>query len=161
MHCSSKKQYLCLCMYMCKYIYMYIYIYKMFVCVNMYMQIMTSWWFFMQLMPCDCTRGPEKHKAAIGAIWIGTGMLIVMKAKQARAGWSASHTKNLFTIGSVKKLSTSWKVSSSQDLIEALQLQWNTQTKLFSLWNVFCHRPPQKDAKWAHPVGIWISWLTD
>ena len=67
------------------------------------MQIMTSWFFLMQLMPCDCTRGPEKHQAAIGVIWIGAGMLIVMKAKQARAGWSASHTKDLFTIGSVKK----------------------------------------------------------
>ena len=145
MHCSSKKHYLLMSMYMCIYIHIYIYVY-LFICVKMYMQIMTSWLFLMQLLPCDCTRGPEKHQAAIGVIWIGTGMLIVMQAKQARAGWSASHTKNLFTIGSVKKLSTSWKVSSSQDLIEALQLQWNTQTKLFSLWNVFCHRPPQKDA---------------
>ena len=151
---SNMYVYVCMCVYINDYMCV------CFICVNIYLQIMTSWLFLMQLMPCDCTRGPEKHQAAIGVIWIGTGMLIVMKTKQARAGWSASHTKNLFTIGSVKKLSTNWKVSSSQDLIEVLQLQWNTQTKLFSLWNVFCHRPPPKGCKWAHLVGMWISWLT-
>ena len=94
-----------------------------------------------------------------GVIWNGTGMLLVMKAKQARAGWSASHRKKTFSqLGLWRKLSTNWKVSSSQDLIEALQLQWNTQTKLFSLWNVLCHRPPQND---ANGLTSWECELVD
>ena len=89
MHCSSKKQYLCLCMYVYIYIYM-----CLFICVKIYLQIMTSWLSLMQLMRCDCTRSPGKHQAAVGVIWIsGTGMLIAMKAKQARAGWSANYSR--------------------------------------------------------------------
>ena len=35
MHCSSNKQYLCLCMYMCKFVYIYIYK-NMFLCKYVY-----------------------------------------------------------------------------------------------------------------------------
>ena len=65
MHCSSKKQffvYVCMCTYIYIVIKLYTYV-CVCLCVNIYMRIMTSWLFLVQLMPCDCTRGPEKHQS--------------------------------------------------------------------------------------------------